>query len=88
MRSWRGGRVVECTRLEIERTARFRGFESPPLRLVQYFITISRNIQSLCPGEDPDKQPESDPTGLKTWDLPQPRAIAIVVVGVPFAGVL
>ena len=31
-RPWRGGRVVECTRLESEHTARYREFESPPLR--------------------------------------------------------
>ena len=29
---WRGGRVVECARLESAYTARYRGFESPPLR--------------------------------------------------------
>lgn len=29
----RGGRVAECTGLENRRTARYRGFESPPLRL-------------------------------------------------------
>ena len=34
---WRGGRVVECARLEIGCTARYRGFESRPLR---HFINI------------------------------------------------
>jgi hypothetical protein len=29
---WRGGRVAECTGLENRRTARYREFESPPLR--------------------------------------------------------
>ncbi len=29
---WRGGRVVECTGLENQRAARYRGFESLPLR--------------------------------------------------------
>ena len=31
-RVWRGGRVVECTGLENQRTAMYRGFESLPLR--------------------------------------------------------
>ena len=30
--NWRGGRVVECTGLENQRTAMYRGFESLPLR--------------------------------------------------------
>ena len=30
----RGGRVVECTGLENQRTAGYRGFESLPLRIV------------------------------------------------------
>ena len=29
---WRGGRVVECARLEIGCAERYRGFESLPLR--------------------------------------------------------
>lgn len=32
--AWRGGRVVECARLEIECGESHREFESPPLRLV------------------------------------------------------
>ena len=31
---WRGGRVVECARLEIEFRASERGFESHPLRIL------------------------------------------------------
>ena len=32
VRNRRGGRVVECTGLENQRTAMYRGFESLPLR--------------------------------------------------------
>lgn len=31
-----GGRVDDCTRLESERPARARGFESPPLRHTEF----------------------------------------------------
>ena len=48
---WRGGRVVECTGLENQRTAMYRGFESLPLRKKEalsldraFFIPFSLGI--------------------------------------------
>ena len=34
--TWRGGRVVECGALEMRFGATQRGFESPPLRSIEY----------------------------------------------------
>ena len=41
---WRGGRVVECARLEIGCAARYRGFESRPLRhaIRRDFLRLSK----------------------------------------------
>ena len=40
--SRRGGRVVECARLESAYTARYRGFESPPLRHFRHLDNAGR----------------------------------------------
>ena len=56
---WRGGRVVECARLEIECSESYRGFESLPLRFcisapfwqTLAFVTsqLSRSFGAIAP---------------------------------------
>ena len=40
-KTWRGGRVVDCTGLENRRTERYRGFESLSLRFKADFTSKS-----------------------------------------------
>lgn len=46
MADWRGGRVVERARLEIECAERHRGFESHPLRFAVIRFAIICNQRS------------------------------------------
>ena len=49
MSARRGGRVVECTGLENRRAARYRGFESHPLRSPMTPIAPAIGVCRFCP---------------------------------------